>query len=58
MVQIVVANSLYGLLVREQVQGGSRITFVDVEDAASPTPIWLATGDTLDQIVRWLRDTY
>ena len=58
MVQIVVANSLYGLLVREQVQGGSRITSVAVEDAASPTPIWLATGDTLDQIVRWLRDTY
>lgn len=56
MVQIVVNNALLGLLIRQQIEGGSRITVI--EDAEGGTAAWLATGDTLDEISRWLRDTY
>jgi pimeloyl-ACP methyl ester carboxylesterase len=56
MVHIIVSNPLMGLVIRQEIQGGSRITVA--EDAEGGTPIWLATDDTLDEIVRWLRDTY
>ncbi len=56
MVQIIVSNGLVGLAVRESVSGGSRLTLA--ADAEGGTPVWLATDDTLDEIVRWLRDTY
>ena len=56
MVHIIVSNPLVGLAVRESVSGGSRVTVA--VDAEGGTPVWLATDDTLDEIVRWLRDTY
>ena len=54
-VQIIESDIIEGDAARDQIRGASRLTLVDVDGG---TVVWLATGDTLDEIVRWLRDTY
>ena len=54
-VLIIESDILQGLVAREEVRGASRVFVVEADGG---TALWLATGDTLNQIVRWLRDTY
>ena len=52
---LIVSDRETGESIREYVNGASRIT---VTSAGGGTPVWLATSDTIDEILRWLRDTY
>jgi pimeloyl-ACP methyl ester carboxylesterase len=54
-VMIIESDLIQGVTARQYVAGASRLTIVEGDGG---TVVWLATGDTLDQIVRWLRDTY
>jgi len=54
-VQIIESDLIRGAEARDQIWGASRLTIIDGDGG---TMVWLATGDTLDEIVRWLRDTY
>lgn len=55
-VQIIESDLFQGAAARDQIRGASRLTIIDGDGGG--TVVWLATGDTLDQIIRWLRDTY
>lgn len=47
-----------GERVREVISGASRLTVLDSAPPLTQTGVWLGTGDVIEQIVRWLRDTY
>jgi hypothetical protein len=55
MVQIIESSVEAGTAARESVSGASRLTVVNGEGS---TLGWLTAEDTLDEIIRWLRDTY
>jgi len=54
-VQIIASSAAAAETVRQHVQGASRVTIVP---GAGGTIGWVATGNALDEIIRWLRDTY
>jgi pimeloyl-ACP methyl ester carboxylesterase len=54
-VQVIARTFEEGNVVREYVNGASRLTLVNGEGS---TLGWLTAGETIDEIVRWLRDTY
>lgn len=55
---IIVTDAGLGARVRQYATGASRVTVLDPPPALDQTPVWLGTGNTLDEILRWLRDTY
>ncbi len=55
---IVVEESETGERVREYVTGPSRLRVLDPPPPSIHTAVWLGDSDVLDEIVRWLRDTY
>jgi pimeloyl-ACP methyl ester carboxylesterase len=56
-VQVVVSESAAGERIRDYVTGASRLTLIE-SPASSHTAVWLGSADTIEEIVRWLRDTY
>lgn len=54
-VQIIERTLEEGTAVREYVNGASRLTLVNGEGS---TLGWLTAEETIDEIIRWLRDTY
>jgi len=57
-VQIVVSDPEVGVRVREYVQGASRVTVLEPPPPSNHTAVWVGASDTIDEILRWLRDTY
>lgn len=55
---VVAAPDGEGERVRETVSGASRLTVLDPGPPLAQTGVWLGTDDMIEQIVRWLRDTY
>jgi pimeloyl-ACP methyl ester carboxylesterase len=55
---IVAAPDGEGERVREAVSGASRLTVIDPAPPRAQTGVWLDADDLVEQIVRWLRDTY
>ncbi len=56
MAQLIVPDEEVGSSIRAYVTGASRITVVRPEFEG--TGAWLAAGETIDEILRWLKDTY
>lgn len=56
--QVIVADTETGERIRDYVKGASRLTIVDPPPRSERTEVWLGTPDTVDEILRWLRDTY
>ena len=55
---IVVTDTEAGERVREYVSGAARVTVLDPPPASDRTAVWLGAPGTIDEILRWLRDTY
>jgi pimeloyl-ACP methyl ester carboxylesterase len=57
-VHIIVSDPGVGTSVREYVAGASRVTVVEPPPPSADTAVWLGAANTIDEIARWLRDTY
>jgi predicted esterase len=57
-VLILESDLIQGMLARQYVSGASRLSITEDTVETEETLVWVSSGDAMDQIVRWLKDTY